>query len=238
MTPTQILIVVALTAAGAIVQGSIGIGLTLVAGPALVAIDPAFAPGPLLVASLTISVRHIIAERHEADMDAVKHGLWGLPVGLIAALAVLAFVSKSTLSILVGGLTALAAVVLLGGATVKRTRVAEIAAGTACTFASVTAGLPGPPLVCVYEDMPAPKMRATSAMLIVWVAAIGFISLVLSGNFGRDEATLLAWLMPGIMLGLFSARWVRPLLNRPGFRTVVLVVALLGGLLLVLRQVR
>jgi len=44
-----LVLAIAAVAGGAIVQGSVGVGLSLVAAPALVAIDPTFIPGPLLI---------------------------------------------------------------------------------------------------------------------------------------------------------------------------------------------
>lgn len=230
------IVVIAVTLAGATAQGSVGIGLGLVAGPALVAIDPAFVPGPLLVVAQIVGIRHIVAEREHADLTAWRHGMIGLPFGLAAALIVLAALSRSTLAVLVGGSTAAAALMLLAGVTIRRNRRTEIAAGALCTFASVTASLPGPPLVCVYADMDPPKMRSTTSMFIIWVAVIGFFSLLLSGNFGRHEFELLLWLLPGVVAGLVISRWVRPFIDKPWFRQLILVVALCGGLALVARQ--
>jgi len=236
MSTFQIIVIVLVTAAGAIAQGSIGIGMGLIAGPALVAIDPAFVPGPLLLVGQVVGIRHILAERHEADRVAWRYGMWGLPAGLIAALVVLAVVSRSAMAILVGGTTAVAAAFLLAGHTIRRTRSTEVAAGFLSTFASVTASLPGPPLVCVYADMAPAKMRSTASMLIIWIAAIGFVGLLLSGNFGSHEVELLGWLLPGVLFGLLIARWVRPLIDRPWFRQLILVVSMIGGLALVARQ--
>lgn len=236
MTTTEIAVIVIASAMGAVVQGSTGVGLALIAGPLLVSIDGGFAPGPLLVAGQIISLRHILAERQQSDRAAFIHCLWGLPLGLIGGLVVLQAVSDRTLAILVGSMTALAAVALLAGLDVARTRTIDVAAGAACTFASVTAGLPGPPLAITFSDMKPATMRSTTAMFVLAVAISGFVGLVLTGNFGRHEVNLLGWLLPGILLGLVGARWVRPLVDRRWFRPAVLTIALLGGLALVTRQ--
>jgi len=223
--------------AGSIVHGSIGIGLGLVAAPALVAIDPAFAPGPLLLAGQIVGARHVIAEYDQADLMAWKRGLLGVPIGVLAALIVLEFMSERWLAITVGSLTAGAAAMLLLGLNLSRTPRAEAAAGAACAFASLTAAMPGPPLVCIYADMKPAKMRPTASLLILSVAAIGFVTLFASGNFGSYEFELLLWLMPGVIAGLIASQWVRPHLDRPWFRPLVLVIALVGGLALVARQI-
>lgn len=237
MTGTQIAIIILLTAAGSIVQGSIGIGLGLIAAPALVAIDPAFTPGPLLIVAQMVGVRHIVAEREHADIPAFKNSMLGVPFGVVGAIVVLEMMSARWLGIVVGSLTAMAAAGLLMGMSFKRSKRAEVVAGLACAFASLTAALPGPPVICVYNDMKPSTLRPTSSLLILSVAVIGFVSLFLTGNFGSHEVELLGWLVPGALIGLFAARYVRPHLNRPWFRPLVLVIALVGGLALVARQI-
>lgn len=236
MTGVEIAIIIGLTMAGSIVHGSIGIGLGLVAAPALVAIDPAFAPGPLLLAGQIVGIRHVLAEYDHADLAAWKRGLIGVPVGVIGALLVLELLSDKLLAIVVGSLTAAAAAILLMGGSLARTPRAESAAGAFCAFSSLTAGLPGPPLVCVYSDMKPSTMRPTASLLVLSVATIGFFTLLATGNFGSYEFELLGWLMPGVVAGLIASRWVRPHLNKAWFRPLVLVIAMVGGLGLVVRQ--
>lgn len=236
MSVLEICLIVGLTMAGAVVHGSIGIGLGLVAAPALVAIDPAFAPGPLLLVGQIVGARHVIAEYKHADLRAWRRGLIGVPFGVVAALLVLELISDRVMAIVVGSLTAMAAAMLLMGWNLARTPRAETMAGGMCAFASLTAALPGPPLVCVYSDMKPNTLRPTASLLILSVAAIGFVSLTATGNFGAHEFELLLWLLPGVLAGLVLARWVRPYLDRSWFRPLVLFVALIGGLALVARQ--
>ncbi len=237
MSTYEILAITVFAMAGAIVQGSIGVGLALVAGPALLVIDPSFAPGPLLLGGQVVGLRHVIAEREATDHVACRRCLIGLPLGLIAGLAVLELFSETALALLVGGLTMVAAAALLSGLKLARSSRVEMVGGAACTFASVTAGLPGPPLVIAFNDMKPAAMRGTASTFVMMVAAIGMVSLVLSGNFGGEEAKLTLWLLPGLLLGIIASRWVRPFLDRSWFRPLVLVIAFIGGLALVLRQV-
>lgn len=236
VTGMQIAIIIGLTMAGSVVHGSIGIGLGLVAAPALVAIDPAFAPGPLLLAGQVVGIRHVLVEHGQADFRAWKRGLCGVPVGVVGALLVLEMMSDKLLAITVGSLTAAAAAMLLTGRNLSRTPRSETVAGAVCAFSSLTAALPGPPLVCVYSDMKPSVMRPTASLLILSVASVGFITLLATGNFDSEEFALLAWLMPGVVAGLIASRWVRPHLDQPWFRSLVLTIALIGGLALVGRQ--
>lgn len=218
------------------VHGSLGLGAALVAGPALVAIDPGFAPGPLMVIGQIVGFRHAIVERRHTDRRAVRHCVVGLPFGLAAGLAVLTAISDKTLGLLIGSLTAAAAIALMFGLRIRRNPPVEMATGFATAFTSVTAGLPGPPLVLTFSDMKPPTLRGTFATYVLMVAAFGLIGLVVTGEYGRHELELTGWLLPGVLLGLAIARFVRPYVDRSWFRPAVLVVALAGAVALILRQ--
>ena len=236
LSPFEIVTIVVASTAGAIVHGSVGIGLTLVAGPALVAIDASFAPGPLLVAGQLVGCRHIVAERQHLDRGAYRHCLLGLPVGLVVGLALLELLDDRAMALIIGSLTATAAAAILGGLSGHRATTSEVGAGLFCALCSVTAGLPGPPLVIAFADMIPPVLRATSAAVFMSVAVVAFFGLVATGNFGAEEVRLTLWLVPGILGGIVAARWVRPHVDHAWFRPAVLCVAFAGGSALVIRQ--
>ena len=93
--------------------------------------------------------------------------------------------SDKLLAITVGSLTAVAAALLLAGWDLSRTPRSETVAGAVCAFSSLTAALPGPPLVCVYSDMKPSMMRPTASLLILSVTSVGFLTLLATGNFGQ-----------------------------------------------------
>ena len=221
---------------GASVQGSLGIGLAMVAGPALISIDAGFAPGPFLVAGQMISLRHVVAERHHIDRAIYRRCLYGLPFGLGAGLAILITVDEDTLAIIIGTITAVAALSLLAGAKIHRRPRTDVAAGAATSLASVTAGLPGPAMAIAFSDMEPATMRGTTSAFVMTQALIGFVAIVATDNFGTDELELTGWLIPGVMLGLFAARYVRNYVDRSWFRPAVLTMALVGGVALVIRH--
>ena len=208
----------------------------MVAGPALVAIDPGFAPGPLIAVGQIVGVRNVIVEHSHTDRQAVRRCAFGLPFGLAAGLVVLAMVSDEVISLLVGSLAAAGALSLLFGLRITRTPRVEVATGMGVGFSSMTAALPGPAFVLTFSDMKPATLRGTFGTLYFMVAVAAMIGLVATGEFGLYEVELIGWLIPGIILGLFLARFVRPLLDRAWFRPAVLLVALTSGVALILRQ--
>ena len=218
------------------VQGSLGLGAALVAGPALVAIDSGFAPGPLIVVGQIVGLRHFYVEREHTDRRAVRHCAIGLPFGLAAGLAVLTTISEQMLGLLIGAVAAAAAISLLCGLRIRRNAPVEAATGLAAAFTSVTAGLPGPPLVLSFSDMKPATLRGTVATFVLLVAIAAVVGLVAADEFGRREIELTGWLIPGVVFGLVISRFVRPHMDRTWFRPAVLIVALTGAIALILRQ--
>lgn len=232
MTVGEVLIVGLVTVLGATAQGSTGVGLGLVAGPPLVAIDPDFVPGPLLLASVLVGFRHVVAERDNIDRPVQRRLILGTPIGVVAAIVVLRTVDDRVLGLLIGGLVVAAGLVLLAGVTLPRTPPWEVAGGAATAFTAVSAALPGPPLVMTLHDKPGPVMRPMISITSIALAAVAVVLMATVGLFGRDEAVLVGVLAPFVGLGLLVAAVVRPWLDRSYFRPVILTIAVAGGLAL------
>lgn len=236
MTLAEVAIIGLVTVIGATVHGSTGIGLGLIAGPALAAIDPQFLPGPLMLVSIVISARHLLSERQNADIAVIKRLLFGLPFGVAAAVFVLVTIDERTMAIGIGALVVATSLLLLSGFHLPRTPVSEFAGGAGAAFGSVAASLPGPPLVMSLHDLPGEVMRPTIASVASLLSLITVIALAPIGLFGATEAGLAALLVPFALLGLLVARVVRPWLDRQFFRPVILCIALAGGLALIIRS--
>lgn len=200
------------------------------------AIDPGFAPGPLIVVGQIVGIRNVIVERSHTDRQAVRRCAIGLPFGLAGGLAVLAVVSDDVIALFVGSFAAAGAVSLLCGFRIRRSPRVEVATGSAVAFASITAALPGPAFALTFSEMKPTTLRGTVGSVFLMVAVLAMIGLIATGEFGRHELELVGWLIPGILLGLGLARFVRPFVDRTWFRPAVLVVALAGGIALILRQ--
>ncbi len=234
MSTGEILIVAAVTILGSIVHGTTGIGLGLIAGPALVSIDPKFAPGPILISSLIVGIRHIVVEWRNVDRQILLRLAAGLPVGTALAILVLATISDRVMAIVIGALVIVASCALLMGFELQRTPRKEVMGGAAASFGAVAAALPGPPLVMTLHDTPGPILRPTISLVNVLIVTIGLVGLILVGRFGADEVSLLGLLAPFVVAGLVLARFVRPWLDRSFFRPAVLCLALAGGAALLL----
>ncbi len=232
----ELLVITAVAVAAAIVAGSAGIGVGLIASPVLLSMDTDFAPGPLLLGSLVISLRHVAFEFNELDREALQRALIGLPFGLAAAIAVLHVMQPSTLAFAIGIFICIASGLLLAGFRPARSALIDVLSGAGCAFTSSAAALPGPPLVIGFSDLSPKCLRCTISVFIIIVSVCSTVAWIAIDRFGGRELELTATLLPGLLSGLFLSRWTRPFLDRSWFRPAVLTLALIGGALLAFRQ--
>lgn len=232
-TIEQLLLVALVTWVGATVQGTTGIGFSLLAGPGLIAVDPAFAPGPMVVAGTAISARHVLRERDHLDRGAARRILTGAPLGIAGSLALVTAIDVVALRVVIGVMVIAACVVLLAGFRPPRTPGSEFLGGAATAFSSLTAALPGPPLAITLHDAPPAPARATIGVVSGSINVAVIVSLVAIGRFGAAEMARAAILLPIVGAGLATAAALRPRVDGPRFVPVVLVLAATGGASLV-----
>jgi len=235
MDPWQIAVVIAFTSAGATVHASVGIGIGLVAGPALVAVDPGFLPGPVIMVTLILTARHLIVDGHHADRGTVQRAYIGVPFGLALGFVVVAVADEATMRIVIGCAIVIAAALLLLGVHVSRSARTDVLGGGAFALSLIAAGIPGPAAAVAFNDLPPTRYRGTMGFVGIPVGIVSLALLTFAGEFGSHELELTAWMIPGIGVGLLAGRYLRPHLDNAWFRTSVLWLALLGGAALVIR---
>src|SRR4249919_1812873 len=102
-------------AAGALVQGGVGLGLGLIAAPVVTLLDPALMPGSMLVAGAILPVLILRREARHTDWPGVSWALVGRLVGTAAGIWLVTAVSVQALGILVGAaVLAVIAITILG----------------------------------------------------------------------------------------------------------------------------
>ncbi len=235
MSWIELVAVLACGVVGATVQGSIGIGLTLLVGPALVAIDPAFTPAPLLISTLAIHVRHAVVERAAVDRAVIRRSLLGLPVGIGLGLVFVATAEPRLRALVFGAFAVVASLALLAGFRIERRPTTDVVGGALISASSVAASLPGPAAVVTYNDLEPRALRGTIGTFAGASSVVSLIGLTATGVLTTHELGLAARLFPGVLVGLAVASRVRHHLDRTWFRPVVLGVACAGGLALVIR---
>ena len=215
---------------GAVVQGSVGFGLALVVVPVLALIRPEALPAVVLLLTMPMAALMSAREWRFADVTGLLPVLGGRILGTLGGVGLLTLVPSDFLSVLFGVLVLAAVLASLLRLKVSLNRRTKFAGGVASGVMGTAGGVGGPPLALVYQDRSGPEIRSTLAVAFVVGTGLSVIALFLSGRIGAEHALLTLQLLPGMLLGLFSTRWVAPMLDASWLRPAILVFAAASGL--------
>ena len=230
MTPFELVGAAAIVMVGAILQGSVGFGLGMLAAPLLVLIDPNFVPAPLLSAALALTLLVAQRERHSIDFRGIGWALIGrVPGTLLGAIVVVVAPQKAT-TILVGVVVFVAVALIGSGVSLPRTPRVLLGAGTLSGFMGTTTSIGGPPIAALYHDASGSRVRGTMSGFFVIGLIITLTALAAVGRFGRPELFLGACLLPGAVIGYAVSSHIAPILDKGYTRACVLTVSALAGL--------
>jgi uncharacterized protein len=236
LSPLQLGLVVAVTVAGASVQGSIGFGLGLVGAPVLALVDHRFVPGPLIAAGVVLTLGVLHRERRDLRFGIIRWAMVGRVVGSASGAAAVAAVSENALGVLFGVLILVAVAMSVAGRTVLPSARTLLGAGALSGFMGTTVSVGGPPLALVYQRQRGPELRATMAAFMVFGAVISLAMLVLFGQFGGEQLGLSLVLLPGVLSGFAISRLLAGVLDRGWVRPAVLTFSALSATVLLIES--
>jgi len=235
LSPLEIALACIAIFAGSFVQGSIGFGMALAAGPILVLLDPTLVPAPLLTAGVAVTSVVAVRERRGLDLTALRYGLPGLIAGSIAGATVLVSAPSDRLPAVFGILVLLAVGLSLAGLKAAPSPRNVLLATLLAGFMGTTASIPGPPLALLYQSAGAQRLRGTLAPLLLTSDLVSLTTLRVAGRFGAPEMTLGLILIPAALVGVVAARWGAQRLPAEGVRYAVLGLSSLSALAAIAR---
>ena len=174
LTVGAVAAMVAATAIGATLQGSLGFGMNLVSVPVFALVLPAALPVTVIVLGIPIAIWMVRYERHAIDRVGVGWIIAGRVPGTIVGAWVVATVSTSMLQSLAGAIVLL---LVVGSVAMPPFRVrpeSQVGAGIVSGFTGTSAGIGGPPLALLYQHHPGSTMRSTLGFVLLrHLAVIG-----------------------------------------------------------------
>ncbi|NJQ15705.1 sulfite exporter TauE/SafE family protein [Streptomyces bohaiensis] len=235
--PDIIFLLIAGTAvfAGALVQGTVGLGLGLLAAPVVAIADPSLMPGSMLVASMVTPLMTLWSEGRHVDWRGLA---WGLPPripGSILGAWLVAVLEPRLLGLVVGVMVLLAVAATISAVTVRVTPVSLMSAGMVSGVTGTATSIGGPPLALLYQHSPGPTVRATLGAYFVIGAAISLATLQLGGQLTGEQLIAGAALIPFVVAGYFVSIPVRRRWGAGGIRAALLGVVSLSGVVLIVR---
>ena len=136
---------------GAVLQGSIGLGVGVFSVPILTLIDTDFMPMPTLLVAFPLTIYMTWREREHIDTTGAGWIVAGRVPGALIGAWLLGIVSVTVLSLIIASVVLAFVAIAATGVSIKLTRRSRLAAGTISGITASTASIGGPPLVLLYR---------------------------------------------------------------------------------------
>jgi len=234
MSPAFI-VLAAIVALAAFVQGTIGVGFAMILAPVLAIVAPQLVPVCLL--ALMIPLNAYVAWRERAALDWRGAGWITLArfAGTFGGLWILASLSPHGLGIVIGAATILASLATLVAPSFEPGARSFLIAGLVTGVSETTTGIGGAPLALVYQHRPAPTLRATIAFCFLVGEMVSLALLAVAGHADRGQFAAALQLLPALAVGAVASRLVHRRIAGGKLRLAVLAFAIVSGAALLFR---
>ena len=225
-----------LTATGASVQGAMGFGMGMLTSPLLKLIDHDFVPGAVLIAVIPLSLGVALREHAFIDWRGFRWSLGGRVPGIVAASFALDLLSQRGLSIAVACAVLFAVAASLTTWTIHPTYPNLGIAGLASGFMGTITSVGGPPMAIAYQHGDARVRQATLAAFFGVGSILSVLALSIGGDIGVRQWKLGLVLIPGVIVGIMTSRWLVGWMGSRLARPAILAMATASALVLLAQQ--
>lgn len=231
-----VLLVVAVAAAGGLVQSVVGIGLGLLTTPVVAIVDPSLVPVMPLWLGLGTAGTMMFQEHAHVDWRAFW---WTMPArvpGVLVGAWLVGVASDASLALGVGLMVLLAVAIAARGVVLPLTPATLSAGGFVSGVTGTATSIGGPPIAIVFAGREPAVVRSTLAVFFFVGVLLGLGGLWAVGEVTAGATALAAVCMPGVWLGIAAGTVFRPRLPREQFRAGVLLVCALSAVVLLVRS--
>jgi uncharacterized membrane protein YfcA len=235
VTPAELAAALALSVVGSILQGSVGFGLSVVAAPILLLMNPVFVPGPMLLAAMFLVILIALRERRDVNLTDVANATIGRIIGMLPAAYALSTLPRSVYELLFAVLVLVAVAVSLLGWHARPTRIHIVIAAMLSGFMGTLSSIGGPAMAIVYQNETGPRIRGTLSAIFTIGTLISITGLWWAGRFGAVELLLGLLLMPAVLVGFAFSRFTVGRLDGDQTRSAVLAISAVSALVIAIR---
>jgi uncharacterized membrane protein YfcA len=231
----ELAVAIVVTALGALVQGTIGIGFGVVSVPILSLVNPILAPVPQLLLAVPLALSMAWRERTHIERGGVTWLLLGRIPGAVVGLGLLAVATERSLDLGIAMSVLIAVVILGAGLTVPRTRVTEFGTGIIAGVMGMIASIGGPPAALLFKDEKGPTVRSTLAMFFSVGLLVTVVARIAGGRITADDVTLALLLSPGLVAGYMASTSLRSRADGSTLRPAILAISSVAAAGLLIR---
>ncbi|GAA6526798.1 sulfite exporter TauE/SafE family protein [Intrasporangium sp. DVR] len=222
-------------ALGALVQGSIGFGIAVVAAPFVVVWAPDVMPVAILVTSLSVPVVQLLHGPREIAWRTLTWALVGRALLTPVGVWVVAAYSTDLIAVLVGVLLLITVLVSLTRFEIHATAANALVSGALAGVSGTAASIGGPFFALVLQHEAPVRLRATLSWFFLVGTLMGLGGLSAAGQVDATAVSVgLLWI-PFALLGYAAAQPVRRLLPGGRLRGAVLAFCALAGIGVIVR---
>ena len=224
-----------IVAAAAALQAGTGMGMALLAAPLLLLVDRSLVPGPMLCATMVLSIAVVWRERSAIDRTLLRVAFLGLTVGCVVGAITLAVLTGVNLAKAFGTIILIIVLLSVLGLHIRATTSSLLMGGIASGILGTMFGVHGPPIAIVLQHEPPDRLRATLCAFFAVGCGISLVSLAMIGTFRLSGIGPGLTLVPGVAIGFACGPFLGRMLNRQRARIAVLTISTLSAVALLLR---
>jgi uncharacterized membrane protein YfcA len=221
----------------ALVQGTLGLGLSLIAAPVVALLDPSLMPGGMLVLGMVMPTMTLAHEwRHVAWRQAgwlTGARVATTPLGVL----VLGWLSARAIGVVVGTVVLAAVGLTVWRFEVRATRRNLVIAGAVAGVSATAASIGGPPAAVVLQHEQGPRLRATLAAFFMIGSIVSLAALAVGGELTHHQLVYGVSWIPALAIGFGLAVPLQRRMHGPRVRRAVLLLAALSSIAVILRAV-
>ncbi|MGE3244186.1 MAG: TSUP family transporter [Pirellulales bacterium] len=235
--PSELAIALVLATLGATLQGSVGLGLAVVAAPILLLVNPLWVPGPMLLAALVLVMLIAYRDRAHIIVPDVALATTGRVLGTIPAAYLMNILPTEIYDLAFSGLVLAGVLLSVTGWHIARTPRNVICSGIFSGVASTISAVGGPPMALIYQHDRGPSVRGTMSAIFILGTIISISGLWWAGHFTREQLLMGLALLPGIFVGFALSRFTAARLDLRHTRPAILTVSALSALTILFRAI-
>ena len=222
---------------GSVVQGSIGVGLNMVAAPFVAIVVPEALPAALVLVAVPLAITTVRREHLHVDRLALPWMLTGAVPGTLLGLLVVRQVDTTGLAIIVGATTLTGVLLSVVSPPIPTNRGTSLGAGFLSNLFGTASAVGGPPVALLFQHRTGPIARSTLGAFFAVSAGLSLVGYVVAGTITGDQVLFALALAPFMVAGLWTSRHLHGVVDGGWLRPAVLALSAVAGAVAILRAV-
>ncbi len=215
---------------GCFVQGAVGFGMGVVAGPLILLLEPQLMPSVIVFIGTCLSFIIMFQYRDSLSLRELFFAFLGRIPGTFAAGYLLFIISKSQLSLLLGVSVLIVVLLSVTSLKLKPTRLSLFIGGFISGVMGTATGIGGPPVALLLQNEQPERLRANLAGYFAITGLLSLVILHFSGYFSYSQFKYSLLMLPAPFLATYLAFKVRHRIRAEVVRYAVLVLCSLSAI--------